>query len=417
MSQKLEIPDTQEVVPVIPEWIMGSGYLFIVPTAVAILWAIAHIGHADGADAGWGLFIFALCGTVAVWWRGYCHRLAASEALRDQALYQLHEMAKADAMTGRQFEVYCAALLRARGYRNVSITGSTDGDHGADIIATTPGGTRVAVQCKRWRISVGPEVVRGLIGAISSGKHRGRAGILMTNAPVTSGARNRAEEFGITVVDRPVLQQWMGEARSEIKQRGHAPQMRDPEKPEPQIPDRAADIDNPQQLMAFRSSCRPGGMRPAARVMTGVLCSALILLIIVIFPPDVPKTPLTVEKLDSPSVVSASGVVVKEFYAAINRHDWRTVWRLWYHPSAGYGPGYHKMISGYQLTARDVVTSLKTNGDAVSIRVLAYETTGAIQSYDLRYKVHNGKITWGHGVLLKISHPQQKAVPAPTPSS
>jgi restriction system protein len=381
----------EEEVPVIPEWVRG-GYLFLAPTALAIVWALAHIGHADGADAGWALFVAAVCGTVALWWLGYRRRLEASEALRQQALYQLHEIAKIDAMAGQQFEKYCAALLRARDYRNVSITGGTDNDHGVDITATDPDGTPVAVQCKRRKTSVGPEVIRALIGATVSGKHQGRAGILMTNAPVTPGARNRAENDGILVVDRPVLQQWMVQARSEIEQRGHAP---------PTI---------------LASSRRSGGMRPAARILTGVLCSALTLLIFIAFPPAAPRVPTRAGKLSSHSVSSTPRAVIKEFFAAINRRDWPTVWRLWYHQAPGYGPGYHKMISGYRHTARDVVTSIKSSGNAVAVRVLAYETTGAIQSWDFHYKVHKGKITWGHSDLLGISHPPQKLPTAPASS-
>ena len=67
-------------------------------------------------------------------------------------------------------------------------------------------------------------------------------------------------------------------------------------------------------------------------------------------------------------------------FAAISRHDWHTVWDLWSHPAAD-AQGYQKMISGYRLTARDVVVNMKTSGDSVSARVLAYETTGAVQTY------------------------------------
>ena len=384
-------PGTQEEeAPVIPEWVTAGGYLFLVPTALAIIWALAHIGHAVGAGAAWALFALALCGTVTLWRLGYRRRLEASEALKEQALYQLHEAAKVDAMTGPQFEKYCATLLQARGYRNVSITGGTDDDHGVDITATAPDGTPVAVQCKRWKTSVGPDVIRELIGAIVSGKHQGRAGMVMTNALVTPGAQRLAENHGIQVVHRPVLQQWMLQARNEIEQRGHAP-----------------------QTMILS---RPDGMRPAARVLTGVLCSTLTLLILIAFPPTAPRAPTTAAKISSHPATPTPEAVIKEFFAAINRHDWPTVWRLWYHPEPGYGPSYHKMISGYRLTARDVVTSIKASGDTVAARVLAYETTGAIQSWDFHYKVHHGKITWGRSDLLGISHPRQNPPAAPTSS-
>lgn len=61
------------------------------------------------------------------------------------------------------------------------------------------------------------------------------------------------------------------------------------------------------------------------------------------------------------------------------------------------------MISGCRLTARDVVTSLHASGDSVPGRLLAYETTGAIQTYSFNYIVHGGEITSGHQVLLETN--------------
>ena len=62
------------------------------------------------------------------------------------------------------------------------------------------------------------------------------------------------------------------------------------------------------------------------------------------------------------------------------------------------------MISGYRLTARDVVVSMKTSGDSVSARVLAYETTGAVQTYHFTFTVHGGQITAGRSVLAHVSY-------------
>ncbi len=108
------------------------------------------------------------------------------------------------------------------------------------------------------------------------------------------------------------------------------------------------------------------------------------------------------------ALVSVPAAVVKEAFTAINRHDWRTLWKLWDHPDSRRGPGYRKMIAGYRLTARDVVTSLKATGNTVSARVLAYETTGTVQTYWFTYKIHAGKIVSGRSVLLATSPPQRK---------
>lgn len=58
------------------------------------------------------------------------------------------------------------------------------------------------------------------------------------------------------------------------------------------------------------------------------------------------------------------------------------------------------MISGYRLTERDAVTSLSASGDSVSGRFLAYETTGAVQTYSFSYIVHDGVIASGHQAWL-----------------
>lgn len=389
-SEQRGQPVQEEEVPVVPAWVSAGGYRFVVlATALAVIWAIAHVAHAVGHVIGWALFVAALCCAAALWRLGYRHRFEAFEACRERAQYQEHELAKVDAMTGPEFEQYCARLLRARGYRNISVIGGT-GDGGADILATAPDGTRVAVQCKRWKLSVGPEVIHALVGATSLRRHQGRTGILITNALVTAGAQRDAEDAGIQVVHRPTLQQWMLQARNEIEGRGHAPQT--------------------------AILTRPDGMRQEARVLTGALCCVFILLIFYAFPLAIPRALTTPAKLGPRAGTPAPELVVREFFTAINNHDWPTVWRLWYHPETGYGPGYHKMISGYRLTARVVVTSIRSNGDSVEARVLAYETTGAIQRFDFRYKVHHGKIAWGRSVLLGLSYPRQNPPAAPNSS-
>ena len=61
------------------------------------------------------------------------------------------------------------------------------------------------------------------------------------------------------------------------------------------------------------------------------------------------------------------------------------------------------MVSGYRLTARDILTNLATSGNTVTARLLAYETTGGVQTYLVRYVVSGGLIVAGHGTLLGTS--------------
>jgi hypothetical protein len=122
----------------------------------------------------------------------------------------------------------------------------------------------------------------------------------------------------------------------------------------------------------------------------------------------VPAKPTAPESPPTIALVSVPAAVVKEAFTAINRRDWPTLWKLWSHHGSRRGAAYRKMIAGYRLTARDVVTSLTTQGNIVSARVLAYETTGTVQTYWFAYKVHAGKIFSGRSVLLATSHPQRK---------
>jgi restriction system protein len=346
-------------------------------TICALVW----IGHGAGPDLAWALFGVGACTVGLLWGHGYYRRRRASAILRDQAFYRQSEISRVDRMTGAEFEHYCAGLLKVFGYYNVVVTGSTDGDQGADVIADSPDGTPVAVQCKRLSSSVGPNVIRELIGATRSGAHNRRVPILMSSAPVTSMAQQLARAEGVEVIDRGRLQDWMCEARDELEQRD------------------GAAID--------RAVCSPGGMGVPGQVLTMVCCGALVLIILATF---VVKQSKVAARPGQPLTLSASETVVNELFAAINRRDWPTVWQLSYHPTPNVRPDYRSMAAGYQLDKRDVVTSMKAAGDLVTAHVFAYETTGVVQSWNFYYKVRHGKITWGHSRLLGSQHPRQEHI-------
>jgi hypothetical protein len=202
----------------------------------------------------------------------------------------------------------------------------------------------------------------------------------MTNARATDGACASAKDHKIIVVYRPVLQQWMSQVRTQTEQRGRAP--------------------------GTPGSALPRRMRPAAKVTAGTLGAGFILLIVIAIQLPAPRGPAratTSRPQPAVSAVSGPRAVVMEAFTAIDRHNWRTLCKLWSHQDSGHRCGYRKMIAGYRLTDKDVVTSLRANGDVVSARVLAYETTGTVQTFEFSYNVHAGKIIWGHSVLLAIS--------------
>lgn len=89
---------------------------------------------------------------------------------------------KFDYMTGADFEVYCADLLRKNGFIDVSVT-STSGDFGADIIATQ-NKIKYAIQCKCYSSDIGVDAVYQVTGGMKY--YDANVGVVLTNRYFTS---------------------------------------------------------------------------------------------------------------------------------------------------------------------------------------------------------------------------------------
>jgi hypothetical protein len=89
--------------------------------------------------------------------------------------------------------------------------------------------------------------------------------------------------------------------------------------------------------------------------------------------------------------------VVEAYFAAINAHKWRSVWRL---GGKNLSSSYASMVTGFQETRHDFITRLTADGDAVAVRIRAYETTGAVQVYALSYIVSGNVIARGSQTLV-----------------
>lgn len=100
-----------------------------------------------------------------------------------------------DAMDGREFEDWTAAMFRQQGF-SVQATAAT-GDHGIDLILRRDGHTH-AVQCKRWVGSVGEPVLRDFYGAMISAKIR--SGIVVTSGVFTASAERFADGKEIRLI-------------------------------------------------------------------------------------------------------------------------------------------------------------------------------------------------------------------------
>lgn len=100
------------------------------------------------------------------------------------------------------------------------------------------------------------------------------------------------------------------------------------------------------------------------------------------------------------SSTASPRAVVLAYLKAVNQHDWPRAWRL---GGKNLGQSYRQMIAGYRHTRKVVITAMAVRGGAVTVRVLAYETTGAVQTYQLSYLVSGGTITAGQQTLLRTS--------------
>lgn len=107
-----------------------------------------------------------------------------------------------DYMTGEDFEVFVAQILRRIGFTNIQLTKGS-GDQGVDIIAERDG-IKYAIQCKRYSQPVGNKAVQ----EVFAGKvfYHCHIGVVVTNNYFTQSAKDLARENGIVLWDRNFLQ-------------------------------------------------------------------------------------------------------------------------------------------------------------------------------------------------------------------
>lgn len=106
-----------------------------------------------------------------------------------------------DALTGEEFEAYCADLLRENGFTDVLLTKHT-GDHGVDITARKDG-VVYAIQCKCYSSTVGNAAIQ----QIYSGKslYNADVAVVMTNSRFTKQAIEDADRLRVRLWDREKL--------------------------------------------------------------------------------------------------------------------------------------------------------------------------------------------------------------------
>lgn len=112
----------------------------------------------------------------------------------DRLLQQLQQIEPA------AFERLCQRLLRESGFTKVEVTGKS-GDGGIDgvgVLRVNLISFQVLFQCKRWKGSVGSEVVRNFRGAMQG---RADKGLIITTSTFTADARREATRDGAPAID------------------------------------------------------------------------------------------------------------------------------------------------------------------------------------------------------------------------
>lgn len=98
------------------------------------------------------------------------------------------------------FERLCQRILRESGFVKVEVTGKT-GDGGIDgvgVLRVNLVSFHVLFQAKRWKSSVGAEVVRNFRGAMQG---RADKGLIITTGSFTAEARKEATRDGAPAID------------------------------------------------------------------------------------------------------------------------------------------------------------------------------------------------------------------------
>ncbi|MDQ0937235.1 restriction endonuclease [Streptomyces turgidiscabies] len=113
-----------------------------------------------------------------------------------------------DALTPEEFEETIAVLCERDGCSAVEVVGGA-GDLGADVVAVTPDGRRMVVQCKRYADShrVGSQDLQRFGGTCFT-VHEADVAALVTTSDFTTPAVEYADRCGIVCVDREALQAW-----------------------------------------------------------------------------------------------------------------------------------------------------------------------------------------------------------------
>jgi restriction system protein len=164
-----------------------------------------------------GLCLFALARRMRPW-LGWGFR-PVPPAPQFEFESDLRESIPYHAMSAREFEEAIARLCVRDGCKDaVAIGGS--GDLGADVLATTPDGRRLIVQCKRYGTTskVGSQDLQRFGGTCFT-VHRAEVAVVVTTSVFTGPAITYAALQNIVLFDKSDLAAW-------AERKGHTPWQR-----------------------------------------------------------------------------------------------------------------------------------------------------------------------------------------------
>ncbi|MFJ1541903.1 restriction endonuclease [Micromonospora chalcea] len=119
------------------------------------------------------------------------------------------KLSQIDSCSPDSFEEWTALLLERDGCKILRRRGGSN-DQGADVIAVTPGGLRVVLQCKfstKLRHTVDPRYFHELNGTARQ-EHGADIVGLVTNRTASTAAQDFATKHRIHFINRRVLQRW-----------------------------------------------------------------------------------------------------------------------------------------------------------------------------------------------------------------
>ena len=194
-------PEVRRPLPILALLVAGTVLWLLLYAALG--WRLWQQGAARIDAINLALLIASIGLGVAVvlsWLMAWPDLRAGREQGKGRAL----SLAEMQELTPSEFEEYVAQRLFARqGFDVVNTPDVKDG--GIDVLISDRYGQRGVVQCKRYRNTVGEEVVRDLFGTML---HAGaNHAYLVTTAPISPPAVKWAMDKPITLIDGDNLAQ------------------------------------------------------------------------------------------------------------------------------------------------------------------------------------------------------------------